>query len=368
MKILIVTDSFHTGGKERRLIELLKGLVSRGVYCELIALSDVVQYEDLYSLDIKIHFLKRRYNKDISIFGKLAKIVREIQPDIIQSWSSMASIYLIPVLIRRKAKFVNAIIADAPKSIKATNPIYLKKKLTFPFSDAIVANSHAGLRSYGAPASKSVAIHNGFDMNRVSTLLDPKEIREKFNISTPHVVGMVGKFEDRKDYDTYISAAKKIVSERNDVSFLAIGDGKNYDMIVASVDPILRDRIIFTGRQSNVESIINVFTIGVLTTNDKIHGEGISNAILEYMVLGKPVVASRGGGTAEIVVDSETGFIIKPFDDNALAEKINYLLDYERESQKMGQLAAKRITDEFSLEKMTDSYIDLYNNLMHRLA
>ena len=364
MKILIVTDSFHTGGKERRLIELLKGLVSRGVHCELIALSDVVQYRDLYSLDINIHFLKRKYKKDISIFGKLSKIVREVQPDIIQSWSSMASIYLIPALIRNEAKFVNAIIADAPKNINFTNPIYLKKKLTFPFSDAVVANSYAGLRSYGAPTSKSVAIHNGFDMNRISTLDSLEEVKAKFNISTSHIVGMVGKFEDRKDYYTFINAAKKVVAERSDVSFLAIGDGKNYDQVVSSVDKSLRNRIIFTGRQSGVESIINAFTIGVLTSNDKIHGEGISNAILEYMVLGKPVIASRGGGTTEIVVDKETGFVIDPFDPRALAEQIHYLLDHEQERQKMGKLGAKRITEEFSLEKMTNSYIDLYERLI----
>ena len=77
MKILTITDSFHTGGKERRLIELLKGLVKRDIECELIVLSDVVQYDELYTLGIPIHFLKRTYKKDLSIFKKIYEIIKK---------------------------------------------------------------------------------------------------------------------------------------------------------------------------------------------------------------------------------------------------------------------------------------------------
>lgn len=367
MKILIVTDSFHTGGKERRLIELLKGLIKKGVHCELVALSEVVQYDELYDLNLKIHFFKRAYNKDISIFGKLKKLIKESQPDIIQSWSSMASIYVAPIARLYNIQFINATIADAPKHSNLMKKSFFRRKITFPFSDAIIANSYAGLKSYRAPMHKSFAIHNGFDMKRIQSLRDADQVRKEFNIETPFVVGMIGKFEDRKDYDTYIKAATSIVNQRDDVSFLAIGDGKNFEK-VKSLLPESHPRIIFTGRQSGVESLINIFTIGVLTTNDRVHGEGISNAILEYMVLGKPVIASRGGGTAEIVLDSETGMIIDPFDQNALVEKINFLLDHEQTREEMGKKGALRIEQNFSLEKMTDAYIELYHKLLEKQA
>ena len=81
------------------------------------------------------------------------------------------------------------------------------------------------------------------------------------------------------------------------------------------------------GRQSDVESIINISNICVLTTNVKIHGEGISNSILEYMAMGKPVIASCGGGTNEIVEDAVTGFLISPLSPRELAEKIEILID-----------------------------------------
>ena len=64
-----------------------------------------------------------------------------------------------------------------------------------------------------------------------------------------------------------------------------------------SVPVHLKDKIIFLGKIANVENIINIFDIGILITNSKVHGEGVSNSIIEYMALGKPVIATRGGGT-----------------------------------------------------------------------
>ena len=366
MKILTITDSFGTGGKERRLIELLKGLKKENIACELVVLSDVVQYEELHTLDIKILFLKRRYAKDPGIYRDLVPIIKKSKADIIQSWSSMASVYLLPILPFLRAKFVNAIIADAPKNASHTSNASIRKKLTFPFSDAIISNSYAGLKAYNAPKNKSVAIHNGFDFNRVSDLSEPEQIRRRFNINTPFIVGMVGKFEDRKDYDTYIKAASLVLKSRRDVTFLAIGDGKNLESNRALVKEEDKQQILFTGRQTGVESIINIFSIGVLASNDRIHGEGISNAILEYMVLGKPVVATRGGGTSEIVINGKTGYIVEPFDPQELANRLLYLLNNDVEREAMGKCSASLIRKEFSLEKMTKSYIKLYSALLEK--
>ncbi|MEM9673267.1 MAG: glycosyltransferase [Bacteroidota bacterium] len=366
MKILTITDAFGTGGKERRLIELLKGLRKENIACELIVLSDVVQYEELYTLDIDIHFLKRKYAKDPGIYWDLIRIIRQSKADIIQSWSSMASVYLLPIVPFVKAKFVNAIIADAPKNVSSSGNASVRKRLTFPFSDAIISNSYAGLQAYNAPKNRSVAIHNGFDFKRVNDLSEPEQVRNRFNITTPFVVGMVGKFEDRKDYDTYLKAATLVLESRRDVTFLAIGDGKNLEQIRLLVKEEDKQQILFTGRQTGVESIINIFSIGVLASNDRIHGEGISNAILEYMVLGKPVVATRGGGTAEIVIDGETGYIVEPFNPQDMASQLLHLLSNDTEREAMGKRSASLIRQEFSLEKMTDSYIKLYNALLDK--
>ena len=77
--------------------------------------------------------------------------------------------------------------------------------------------------------------------------------------------------------------------------------------------------------------MVNVFDIGVLAT----HGEGISNSIMEYMALGKPVVASEGGGTCELVQDGITGFLVPRRDPQALAARISQLLDDQEAGRRM---------------------------------
>ena len=364
MKILTVIDSFHTGGKERRLIELLKGLTKNKIDCELVVFSTVVTYPELYELDIKIHFIERKHKKDLTLVPQLYRIVKQAQPDLIQSWSSMTSVYIFPITKLLNIPFVNAIIADAPQYVKPFSQPWIRRKLTFPFSDAIVGNSRAGLVAYNAPADRSFVMYNGFDFKRTKNIKPPEEMRRELNITTEKVVGMVGKFEIRKDYQTFLKAALQVVSERDDVTFVAIGDGALLPECERLVEGKTKDRILFTGHRKDVESIVNLFDIGVLTTNHLVHGEGISNSLMEYMVLGKPVIATEGGGTAELVLNESVGYIIPPATPEALVQKINLLLDDADLARQLGESGKIRIQESFNLDRMTEEYLQLYQRLL----
>ncbi len=230
-KILTLIDSFHAGGKERRLLELLKGLTARGVRCELIVMSRVVTYPELYDLDIKIHFVERKSRLDPTVLPQIYRIIKGAKPAIIQSWSSMTSVYVFAVAKWLGIPFVNAIIADAPHYVKPFSQPWLRRKLTFPFSNAIISNSAAGVAAYHAPPKRSYVMYNGFDFNRIKKITPPGTLRQQLGIHTPKVVGMVGKFQARKDYRTYLSAALRVVDERSDVTFLAVGDGECYSSV-----------------------------------------------------------------------------------------------------------------------------------------
>ena len=363
-KVLTVIDAFHAGGKERRLLELLKGLTARQINCELIVLSKLVMYPQLYELGIDIHFVERRFRQDPTVFAKIYKLIKQAQPDIVQSWSSMTSVYVFPITKLLNIPFVNAIIADAPQYIKPFSQPWIRRKLTFPFSDAIIGNSQAGLNAYHAPKDRSYVMYNGFDFKRTTALLPSEEMRHTLAIQTPHVVGMVGKFEARKDYFTYLSSAMQVISERDDVTFVAVGDGAMLPECQQLVKEKSDNRILFTGHRKDVESIVNALDIGVLTTNHKVHGEGISNSLMEYMVLGKPVIATAGGGTAELVVDGEVGYIIPPSDVKALTQRILFLLDNAELANQLGEAGRKRIYESFNLDRMTNEYIELYQQLL----
>jgi len=358
LKILHIIHGLNCGGKERQLVELLKGLVKKdNIEVGVIILSDAIDYVYVYDINVKIHILKRKYKKDFGIFKKIYNICKKFKPDVVHSWELMCSVYSMPIAKLVGAKFINGMIRFSPSNFNIFHhKWFLATKITFMFSDYILSNSYAGLRSYNAPEVKSVCIHNGFDFDRIKNILDPEYIKAKHNITSINTVGMVARFEKRKDYETYIESAKNILKKRKDVTFLAIGDGETLQYCMDLVPLEYGENIRFLGKKTDVESIINIFDIGVLVSYE----EGISNSIMEYMALAKPVIATNHGGNDEIVIESKTGFLIRTKDVQILTEKIEYLLDNKDIARAMGRTGKERLEKEFSLEKMTEAYINLY--------
>lgn len=364
LKLLHIIDCLQLGGKERQLVELVKGLsTSKNVKVLVVVLCKNNYYEGLDNLDIEVLSLNRKIKNDPFIFIKIFRIFRSFKPQIVHSWNVMCSFYVLPACKILNIPFVNGVIRDAPLMLKKHNKGWLLRKFTFPFSDIILANSKAGLKAYDINKKKGLYIHNGFDDNRVLKLTDPDKMRIKFSIRSEFIVGMVARFHEHKDFITFILASQSILKQRDDITFLAIGAGPTLKACEAMLDDHERINIRFLGDQKNVESWINMLDVGVLTTNSDVHGEGISNTIMEYMSCSKPTIATAGGGTPEIVVNSKTGLLIKPGDILGLSEKILYLIDNKDIAKKMGNLSRERLTTEFSLKKMTDLHLELYQKI-----
>jgi len=361
MKILMFIDSLRSGGKERRLVELLKGLSKyKNIKCELATMSAEIHYTTVPNLDVKIHYLIRKNKKDLRIFFKLYKLCKEFKPDIIHTWGSMPSIYAAPLAKLLGIKFINGSITYAAP-IKVFSKIWLRSKITFPFSDAIVANSKAGLKTHNLKEStRNLCIYNGFDFSRLHYITDRKLVKKKYNIKTKYIVGMVANFVPAKDYETYLKAAEKILGKRKDVTFLCIGGAHNFKKLKEFINAKFSENIKFLGKQKEIESIVSIFDIGILTCNTNGHAEGISNSIMEYMALGKPVIATNSGGDKEIVIDNKTGFIVKPFNVEEVACRVNELLNDKEKRVRMGKAGRKQIENEFNLDKMVNKFIELY--------
>lgn len=365
MKILLLIDSLGSGGRERRLIELIKGFFNYpDVHLHLVVFSDKIHYKEVFDLGIPVKILKRVPKRNPMVFYRLYKVCKNWKPDLIHSWGTMSAILAIPSSKLLSIKLINGNITNAPKNMGFFDERLFRARLTFPFSKVIVSNSLAGLKAYHVPEKKGRCIYNGFDDGRVSYLTDNTTIREQFGIRADKVIGMVGGFFDRKDYDTYLKAAIIILHQRKDVAFIALGDGPNL-LKFREMNPFhSTSHFIFTGAQRDVESIINIFDIGVLSTNIQVHGEGVSNAIMEYMALGKPVVATSGGGSNEIVIEGKTGFLIPPTSPQIMVDKLMHLLDNPKVATNMGKAGRTRVLEYFSLDKMTNAYLELYTNLI----
>jgi glycosyltransferase involved in cell wall biosynthesis len=165
---------------------------------------------------------------------------------------------------------------------------------------------------------------------------------------------MVAEFNRFKDYETFIQAARKLSGRRSDVVFLTVGKGETLEASERMAAGIAA--IKFLGERKNIEEIVAAFDVGVLST----FTEGISNSIMEYMALRKPVVATDGGGTQELVVHGETGFLVPARNPEALALKIEYLIDNPQMARRMGKAGEARLRREFSIARMIEDTVKLY--------
>ncbi len=365
MTILFVADNIGGGGKERRMLELIKSLCKDPAYkIILISLTDMgVGYEYMYDFPITFIETDRKHRYTIEPYFIIRNAIRKYKPDIVHSWGSMGSLYMLPLLIFRKFKFINGIIADAPANLHWHQKPYIRGQLTYPFSDVVLSNSLAGIKSYQAPIEKTFCIYNGIDMARFKNLTDVTELKKNLNIDQfSYVVGMVGAFHDRKDFITFVEAAKIVTRQHKDICFLLVGEGKNRSEIEALLSESDKENILFLGRRSDVEALIQVFDIGVLCTNSLVHGEGVSNSIIEYMSLKKPVIATTGGGTNEVIKDAKNGFLIEHKDVDGLVKNILDLYSHPEKGNRMGENALETIHTKFMLDRMTKEFISIYQH------
>ena len=368
MKILFFIDSLCAGGKERRLTELIKGLrISGDFKIALVVMNNDIHYKEVLNLDIDIKFVLRKSKKDISIFKQFYSICKSFKPDIVHCWDGMTAVYSVPTCSLRKIILVNGMVVDTPVNRNLLNKTWRRAQFTFPFSSIIIGNSQAGLKAYRAPKKKSICIYNGMSLSRFKNLKDPECIKKelfKNEVSQDFIIGMVAAFEDRKDYKTVITAAIELLKKRDDLKFVLVGSGANFNEIKTAIPTLLNKKITLTGSRSDVESVVNIFDVGILLTNSKVHGEGISNSIIEYMALAKPVIATKGGGTNEVVFENQNGFLIESENKNQFIEKLEYLLNNPFAMKELGNRGAQMVAKKFDVNIMTENYKSVYQKLL----
>jgi glycosyltransferase involved in cell wall biosynthesis len=123
----------------------------------------------------------------------------------------------------------------------------------------------------------------------------------------------------------------------------------------------LGEHAFFTGRCAHVPELLSVSEVCVLSSSGT---EGFSNSIIEYMAAARPVVATNIGGAPEAIVEGETGYIITPGDDEALAERIITLLSDPARARRMGERGLQIVRDKFSCAVQVESVENLYERLL----
>jgi glycosyltransferase involved in cell wall biosynthesis len=361
LKILFIIERLFAGGRQRRLVELIKCLAVDPKYnISVVTMRREIHYKEIFDIpNVKIHFIIRKFKKDPIPFFGFYNLCKKIKPDIIHTWSNMVTIYILPAILLLKITLIDGEVTDAPEKVRRG---LISSKITFPFADIILSNSKAGLLAYNAPLKKCKVIHNGFNFNRLNNLRDKDSLKKSIGITNSYVVGMVASFSKYKDYNTFIQSAKIILQNRNDfkVTFLCIGQG-DYHLYQKLVPQKFEKNILFIKKQTDIESYMNICDIGVLATNTDIHGEGIPNTILEFMALEKPVIATNCGGTPELLSDNDVGFLVKPKSPQDLAKKIQILMKDSQMAISMGLKGKDRVINYFSIDKMIAEFENIYS-------
>lgn len=358
--VLFLVGTLGTGGKERQLIELIHGLPPEKYRIILLVKNITAHYfEKVREKVILVNLDRKRFG--IRSLPDIIGTIRHYKPEIIQSWATPTSSLAIMAnwLTGNKCKVIDSSIRHAPAKIDWWSLYGIQRRFIQRFSHAVVANSMAGLASFNVRPSKAHCIYNGFDMKRVADV-DRGKIRNEFSLDNfRFVVGMVARFDEMKDYGTYLEAACLITRERKDILFFAVGNGPLLNELRSSIPESCKSNIIFTGNRPDVESVISVFDVAILST----YTEGISNSILEYMALSKPVIATGGGGTGEIITSNDDGRIIKSGDPDLLAREILEMIENENTRIQTGKNGFKIVSEKFSLELMIRNFEKLYTKI-----
>lgn len=359
MRILFFIESLCSGGKERRLVELLFYIKhNTNFQISLVLTEDAIHYSYVTDLDIPIHVIKRKYIKyDPSLFFRFFKIVKEFNPDIIHTWGIMTTMYTIPTKLILKKVFITNLIANVDEGFRSVFLQDLLFRTCVHFSDIVLSNSMAGIRAYHLQNNPKIKlIYNGVRLERFSKQLRKEKIKEELNIKTASVVLMVASASIKKDYDLFLDVAKLLGKTRTDISFIGVGKGSELQRLRQRVVNEKIDHVHLLGMRNDVESLISIADICTLFT----FSEGISNSIIEYMALGKPVITTdTRGGSKEIIEDGVSGYIV---DDNIenIVSKITKLLDNPALMNDFGRRGREIISQKFSIERMGQEYEELY--------
>jgi L-malate glycosyltransferase len=233
-------------------------------------------------------------------------------------------------------------------------------------SDGIMANSleakRIAVETERLDPDRVKVVYQGVDMTKFSRGLGDASAAERLGVPrSARVVGITANLRPVKDHALFLHAAKIVADAVPDAAFLLVGRGELYDELrgIAAELGVGR-RVFFTQGEGNVMDYLARMSIGCLTSVS----EGFSNAIMEYMAAGMPVVAIDVGGNRDAIIDGETGFLVPERSPEALAEPIVRLLRDEELRAQMGNAGFERCTENFEVQKTIGQLEAYYESLL----
>lgn len=379
MRILFVHNSADIYGASRSLVRLLRTL-------------DRVRFEAVVLLpaDGEMVAWLRSIEVEVIVFPQLSVVTRHV----FHSWRLPIFLLNIPVSAIRLASLIHreridlvhtntGVILSSGLAARLANvphvqhirdsfaefrwfwPVY-ECWLRF-FADRLFAVSEA-IAAQFRDRTKVRVLHNGFDLEEFR-LDDPgagAAVRAKYGLGDALVVGCVGRIKlRRKGQEVLIEAAAQLQQRGVRAKYLIVGG--TYPGNEAHLSTLrelvsargLAEDVIFTGELADPRPAYAAMDVFVLPSG---LAEPFGGVVMEAMCMRRPVIATAIGGSAEQVVDGETGWLVPPGDPEALASRIEQLLGDGGMRERFGESGHRRVAERFTLKAMAKILSEQYEN------
>jgi glycosyltransferase involved in cell wall biosynthesis len=368
IRVLFHLDSLAVGGLERKVTQLALRL-DRKRFEPMVSWSWKwgVYGEELQSAGIPVVQIVPAAARCVGV-GKATQQIRELAADIFHTFSCRQNAS--DVLVAHRANVPVIISARdnvrhwAPKG-PPRNWEFYRNSMTDFVTPCCEAAAVLCQKLEGVHPTKVVMIHNGVEPPGVS---EGPSLRETIALPAgTFLIGYAAAYRALKGHESLFRAMRKIADRRPDVHLVCCGadpDDRKGRLEETVGRLKLEKHVTLMGPQLDMEAFYRSLDVYVHPSTS----EGLSMAILESMSHELPVVATAVGGTAEIVVDGNTGLLTPPSDPGALCEAILNLMDQPEVRSRMGTAGRERVSEHFSTKGMVQAYEALYLRAMKQPA
>ena len=359
LSVLQVATGFPSwGGTELHILNLSEQLQKRGYDVTVACRPGRWVEERATAMGLPTVPIRVMRQHDWQDFALLRQFLREHKTDVLHvHWSS--DIVVPGYAALREHIPVRIMSRHMPYPFKSRAGSWLYSRFLYTRLVPVSNSVRETLIKAGVPDRKIQVIHHGTDVEAFAHITeDRKEMRASLGILEDSVaVGIVGRIAPEKGHAVLLEAFEK-VHTRYPIQLVVVGNGPDEELIRARVAQMgLADKVLFTGFRDDVNNVLNALDV---VTVPSTWNEPCSAVVQQGMALSKPIIGTRAGGTPEMVLDDQTGFLVPPSDSDALADALARMAGDAFLRKRLGAAGKERVEELFSLRVMTDKIEALY--------
>lgn len=371
-KVLHLVHGFYEGGSERQAVQLVRLLAASGRFPVRVAslygggpLRGEVERLNLG--EIPVYELTSFYDRTAATqLRRFVRFLRAERVGLVQTHDFYSNVFGMAAAALAR---VPVRVASRRETAGTRTPAQKRvERAAYRLAHAVVANAGAvreHLTAEGVPARKVEVVYNGIDAARVAAPegVSRGELLASFGIPAGRrLVTVVANLRlPVKDHPTFLRAARRVRELTPGAAFALAGEGDLTEPMRALAKELgIGGDVFFVGRCDRVGELLAASEVCVLSSK----AEGFSNAILEYMAAGRPVVATDVGGAREMIEEGETGYLVPAGDDGRLAARVAALLAEPERARRMGERGRRVVAEKFSCAAQLARIESLYERLL----